>query len=62
MGCRGRLNFQDDSGAALDQYSLPIEVEDGTLATAATLGHEVLMHFLGTSTSPVATSGGYYKH
>lgn len=46
MGCRGRLNFQDDSGVALERYSLPIEVEDGTLATTAILGHEIMMQFL----------------
>jgi len=49
MGLKGRLQFQNTTGAPLEQYSLAVEVEDGTLATTAMLTHDVLMPFLGMS-------------
>lgn len=51
MGLKGRLQFQNTTGAPLEQYSLAVEVEDGTLATTAMLTHDVLMPFLGVSST-----------
>ena len=52
MGLQGRLRFQDAAGGPLERYSLPVEVEDGTLATAAVLTHPVIMPFLGPPPPP----------